>query len=83
MWDIDLPGWSNLVCTLVSCPTGSSGTVAGASGRDGESGCVVDAGYSGKATRLDAKPWVASTIAVVTWYVPKFSLLFLVGGGND
>ena len=35
----------------------------GTNGRDGESGCVVEPGYEGKATKLDAPPWVTSTIS--------------------
>ena len=64
-WDVDASSYTNFTCTLVSCPLGSSGTVAGATGRDGESGCVVSSGYSGKAIRLDVPPWVVSTIQAV------------------
>ena len=71
VWDTDSSSYTNLTCTLVSCPVGSVGTVAGVTGRDGESACVVSAGFSGKATRLNAKPWVSSTIKAVPWYVVR------------
>ena len=53
--------------TFVECPAGSVGQVDGRAGRDGDSGCVVLAGYSGKAVALTKAPWVSSTIEAVPW----------------
>ena len=64
MWDPSA-GWTKLVCSEVTCPQGSQGSVPGFKGRDGASGCVVDPGYSGKATVLETHPWVNSTISAV------------------
>ena len=69
VWDTDAASYTNLICTLAPCPSGSVGTVAGVTGRDGESGCVVLPGYTGKAVRLNVSPWVESSIEAVTWYV--------------
>ena len=69
VWDTDAASYTNLICTLAPCPFGSVGSVAGVTGRDGESGCDVLPGYMGKAVRLDVSPWVESSIEAVTWYV--------------
>ena len=44
-WDAGLARYTNVSCTFVECPEGSSGAVDGTKGRDGDSGCVVAPGY--------------------------------------
>ena len=67
-WDAGA-AWFGFTCNFRQCPEGSTGEVDGTQGRDGDSGCVVSPGYSGKAVALNVWPWVNSTITAVEWYV--------------
>ena len=51
----------------MECPEGTTGQVVGTNGRDGDSGCEVEPGYTGKAEALDEWPWVVSSIEAVAW----------------
>ena len=66
-WEASIQAFTNLTCTFVECPSGSTGQVQGTNGRDGDSGCVVEPGYSGKAIAVSGQPWVITTITAVEW----------------
>ena len=52
-------------CTAVVCPEGSTGTVPGTSGMNGESGCERVAGWSGTVVRTATDPFYDTTMSKV------------------
>lgn len=79
-WEAEIQSFTDLTCTFVECPIGSVGSVQGTNGRDGDSGCVVVPGYSGKVETVVGQPWFKSTIAAVD--CPEGSSGFVPGTGG-